>query len=411
MVASAATSARGAREIAHALGAEDQPRVAACVRACRCRRAAAGDRAAARRAAARVPPDARWPASASAAPRWRRPRPASPPRRAGRARSPACAARRPASASGPQAARFPAAARGCARRRARLRCRALARLCASGDDATATTHRDSTSHGVRRTSSLTVDLCPVPPSECENYTAVGRIIGLDVGERRIGVAISDATGTLARPVTTLRTTGLDGNALELALAEIGRLAAEDDGVAAVVVGLPRRLDGITERDDPARRSLRRAPPRPQRAAGEPAGRAADERGGGEPARGAREGLARSEGAPRRRRRGDHSAGLSGRATTTHEKDDHLYRGADGRGVIGRGGGRHRPVGTAARAVQRLRGRRTVRRDSVGAGACGDPAAPGRRRGGARCVHAAGGAAVDRQLARRCRRGSIGSIGR
>ena len=79
--------------------------------------------------------------------------------------------------------------------------------------------------------------------ECENYTAVGRIVGLDVGERRIGVAISDATGTLARPVTTLRTTGLDGNALELALAEVGRLAAEDDGVAEVVVGLPRRLDG------------------------------------------------------------------------------------------------------------------------------------------------------------------------
>jgi putative Holliday junction resolvase len=72
---------------------------------------------------------------------------------------------------------------------------------------------------------------------------VARIVGLDVGERRIGVAISDATGTLARPVTTLRTTGLDGNALDLALAEVGRFAAEEDGVAAIVVGLPRRLDG------------------------------------------------------------------------------------------------------------------------------------------------------------------------
>jgi putative Holliday junction resolvase len=72
---------------------------------------------------------------------------------------------------------------------------------------------------------------------------VARIVGLDVGERRIGVAISDATGTLARPVTTLRTTGLDGDALALAVAEVGRLAAEEDGVAAIVVGLPRRLDG------------------------------------------------------------------------------------------------------------------------------------------------------------------------
>jgi len=71
---------------------------------------------------------------------------------------------------------------------------------------------------------------------------VGRIVGLDVGERRIGVAVSDLTGTLARPVTTLHTTGLDGNALQVSLDEISRLAAEDP-LAAVVVGLPRRLDG------------------------------------------------------------------------------------------------------------------------------------------------------------------------
>jgi putative Holliday junction resolvase len=71
---------------------------------------------------------------------------------------------------------------------------------------------------------------------------VGRIVGLDVGERRIGVAVSDPSGTLARPLTTLRTTGLDGNALQISLDEIARLASEDP-LAAVVVGLPRRLDG------------------------------------------------------------------------------------------------------------------------------------------------------------------------
>lgn len=70
-----------------------------------------------------------------------------------------------------------------------------------------------------------------------------RIIGLDVGERRIGVAVSDASGTLARPVTTLPTTGLDGDALSVSAAEIARLAAEDDAIASVVVGLPKRLDG------------------------------------------------------------------------------------------------------------------------------------------------------------------------
>ena len=49
---------------------------------------------------------------------------------------------------------------------------------------------------------------------------MGRIIGLDVGERRIGVAVSDPSGTLARPVTTLRTSGLDGNALQVSLERV-----------------------------------------------------------------------------------------------------------------------------------------------------------------------------------------------
>jgi putative Holliday junction resolvase len=71
---------------------------------------------------------------------------------------------------------------------------------------------------------------------------VGRIIGLDVGERRIGVAVSDSSNTLARPVTSLRTSGLDGNALQASLAEISRLRAEEP-LEAIVVGLPRRLDG------------------------------------------------------------------------------------------------------------------------------------------------------------------------
>jgi putative Holliday junction resolvase len=69
------------------------------------------------------------------------------------------------------------------------------------------------------------------------------VAGLDVGERRIGVAVSDVTGTLARPVGVLQTSGLDGDAVDRAAAELGRLAAEEDGLASLVVGLPRRLDG------------------------------------------------------------------------------------------------------------------------------------------------------------------------
>jgi putative holliday junction resolvase len=70
-----------------------------------------------------------------------------------------------------------------------------------------------------------------------------RIVGLDVGERRIGVAVSDVTRTLARPLGVLRPAGLDADAVQLAAAEIARLAGEEDGVASIVVGLPRRLDG------------------------------------------------------------------------------------------------------------------------------------------------------------------------
>lgn len=69
-----------------------------------------------------------------------------------------------------------------------------------------------------------------------------RVVGLDVGERRIGVAVSDATRTLARPVGVVRTSSL-AFAVRQVVDEIARLAAEDDPVSEVVVGLPRHLDG------------------------------------------------------------------------------------------------------------------------------------------------------------------------
>jgi putative holliday junction resolvase len=70
-----------------------------------------------------------------------------------------------------------------------------------------------------------------------------RVVGLDVGERRIGVAVSDLTCTLARPVGVLRSSRLDAEALQRTADEVARLAGEEDGVATIVVGLPRRLDG------------------------------------------------------------------------------------------------------------------------------------------------------------------------
>ena len=64
-----------------------------------------------------------------------------------------------------------------------------------------------------------------------------------MGERRIGVAISDATRTLARPVTVLQIGRLDAAAVTRAADEIRRIGDEDDAIGAIVIGLPRRLDG------------------------------------------------------------------------------------------------------------------------------------------------------------------------
>jgi putative Holliday junction resolvase len=64
-----------------------------------------------------------------------------------------------------------------------------------------------------------------------------RILGLDPGERRVGVAISDPTGTLAHPLQTL----VRGSREE-DFAAIAALVAEHD-VELVVVGWPLSLDG------------------------------------------------------------------------------------------------------------------------------------------------------------------------
>lgn len=70
-----------------------------------------------------------------------------------------------------------------------------------------------------------------------------RALGVDYGRRRIGLALSDATGLLARPWKTLQARG-DVAAIAVDLArEIEVLLAEPDGLAVVVLGYPRRLSG------------------------------------------------------------------------------------------------------------------------------------------------------------------------
>jgi putative Holliday junction resolvase len=70
-------------------------------------------------------------------------------------------------------------------------------------------------------------------------TEGGRVLALDLGSKRIGVAVSDRARTVAtpRPAVPRRDPEADRRAL-LSL-------VEETGVRAVVVGLPRSLDGST----------------------------------------------------------------------------------------------------------------------------------------------------------------------
>jgi putative Holliday junction resolvase len=68
-----------------------------------------------------------------------------------------------------------------------------------------------------------------------------RVLGLDIGEKRTGVAVSDPGGSVATPLTVLDTPGLLGGSRELAR------IVEDYEVELAVVGLPFSLDGTEGR--------------------------------------------------------------------------------------------------------------------------------------------------------------------
>lgn len=70
-----------------------------------------------------------------------------------------------------------------------------------------------------------------------------RLLGVDFGGRRLGLALSDPSGSLARPWRTVERSGDDAAVATTLAREIATLAGEEDGLSAVVVGLPARLDG------------------------------------------------------------------------------------------------------------------------------------------------------------------------
>jgi putative Holliday junction resolvase len=64
-----------------------------------------------------------------------------------------------------------------------------------------------------------------------------KVMALDYGSARTGVAVSDPTGTLARPLCVVEGAGDDAG-----LAELGRLVREEEA-DRVVVGLPLTMRG------------------------------------------------------------------------------------------------------------------------------------------------------------------------
>jgi putative holliday junction resolvase len=70
-----------------------------------------------------------------------------------------------------------------------------------------------------------------------------RVLGIDLGRRRIGLAVSDATRTLARPLRTIERGASDRVAANDLARVVAELSSDPDGLSLVVVGLPKRLDG------------------------------------------------------------------------------------------------------------------------------------------------------------------------
>jgi len=72
----------------------------------------------------------------------------------------------------------------------------------------------------------------------------GRIMALDLGEKRIGLALSDESRTLARPFKVLKRSS------RVADYESIKRISEEQGIVLLVIGLPKLLSG--EEGDKAR---------------------------------------------------------------------------------------------------------------------------------------------------------------
>ncbi len=69
-----------------------------------------------------------------------------------------------------------------------------------------------------------------------------RALGIDPGSRRIGVAVSDRSGTIASPLVVIRRSTSTRHDLD----EIARIAGEEEA-DIIVYGLPLNMDGSTSK--------------------------------------------------------------------------------------------------------------------------------------------------------------------
>ena len=85
-----------------------------------------------------------------------------------------------------------------------------------------------------------------------------RILGIDYGARRVGLALSDVTATLASPWKMIERPPSDRATIDLLMRDIQQLLDDGDGLEAIVVGWPRRLDGTPTDQTPHVEALRAA---------------------------------------------------------------------------------------------------------------------------------------------------------
>jgi putative Holliday junction resolvase len=85
-----------------------------------------------------------------------------------------------------------------------------------------------------------------------------RMLGVDSGRRRIGLAVSDDSATLARPWQTIEagaTPAMSADRIVAAIDRERRQTLDDFALGGIVVGLPRRLDGTDTHGTAGARAL------------------------------------------------------------------------------------------------------------------------------------------------------------